>query len=55
MMLLIHPQFSPITAIQLCNCSKVTIGLIVKYMSGFFPLQQLSYEGLLYLCGDWVY
>ena len=25
-MLLIHPQFSPITAIKLCNCFKVTIG-----------------------------
>ena len=24
-MLLIHPQFSPITAIKLCNCFKVTI------------------------------
>ena len=41
-MLLIDPQFSPITAIKLCNCFKVTIGLIVKFLSGFLPLQQLS-------------
>ena len=26
-MLLSHPQFSPITAVKLCNCFKVTIGL----------------------------
>ena len=41
-MLLIHPQFSPITAIKLCNRFKVTIGLMVKFLSGFLPLRQLS-------------
>ena len=41
-MLLIHPQFSPITAIKLCNCFKVTIGIMVKSLSGFLPLRQLS-------------
>jgi hypothetical protein len=40
--LLIHPQFSPITVVELCNCFKVTIGLMVKSMSGFLPLWQLS-------------
>ena len=29
-MLLIHPQFYPITAVKLCNCFKVTIDLMVK-------------------------
>ena len=52
-MLLIHPQFSPITAIKLCF--KVTIGFMVKSLSGFLPLRQLSLEGHLYLCSDWVY
>ena len=42
-MLLIHPQFSPITAIKLCNCFKVTIKVImVKPLSGSLPLRQLS-------------
>ena len=41
-MLLIHPQFSPLTAIKLYNCSKVTIGLMVESLSGFLPLRQLS-------------
>ena len=41
-MLLNQPQFSPITAIQLCNSFKVTIGLMVKSLSGFLPLRQLS-------------
>jgi hypothetical protein len=54
-MLLIHPQFSPITDIKLCNCIKVTIGLMVKSLSGFLPLRQLSEEGRNYLCSDWVY
>ena len=39
-MLLIHPQL--ITAIKLCNGFKVTIGLMVKSLSGILPLQQLS-------------
>jgi hypothetical protein len=34
-MLLIHPQFSPITAINLCNCFKITIGLMVKSLEWF--------------------
>ena len=54
-LLVIHPQFSPITAIKLSNCFKVTIGLMVKSLSGFLPLRQLSQEGRLYLCSDWVY
>jgi hypothetical protein len=33
-MLLIPPQFSPITD-KLCNCFKVTIGLMVKSLSSF--------------------
>ena len=41
-MLLIHPQFSPVTAIKRCNWFKVTIGLMVKSLSGFLPLRQLS-------------
>ena len=41
-MLLIHPKFSPITAIKLCICFKVIIDLMVKSLSGFFPLRQLS-------------
>jgi hypothetical protein len=52
---LIHPQFSPITGIKLCNCFKVTIGFMVKSLRGFLPLQQLSWEGHLYLFSDWVY
>ena len=46
-MLLIHPQFSAITAIKLCNCFKVIIGITVKSLSSFLPLWQLSneYEG----------
>jgi hypothetical protein len=40
--LLIHPQCSPITAIKLSNCFKVTIVLMVKSLSSFLPLQQLS-------------
>ena len=41
-MLLIRPQFSPITAIQLWKCFKVTIGLMVKSLSVFLPLWQVS-------------
>ena len=41
-LLLIHPQFSPITAIKLFNCFKVTLGLLVKSLSGFLPLRQRS-------------
>ena len=40
-MLLIHPQLSPLTAIKLSNRFKVTIGLMVKSLSGFLPLRQL--------------
>ena len=54
-MLLINSQFSTITAIKLCNCFKVTIGLMVKTLSSFLPLQHLSWEGRLYLCSDWMY
>ena len=54
-MLLIRPQFSPITTIKLCNCFEVHISLMVKFLSSFLPLQQLSQEGRLYLCSDWVY
>ena len=43
-MLLIHAQFSPITAIKLCNCFKVTMDLMVKSLGSFLPLQQLSYS-----------
>ena len=39
--MLIHPQFSPITAIKLCNCFKVTIGLMVKSLRSVLPLWQL--------------
>ena len=39
-MLLIHPQFSSITAIKLGNCFKVPIGLMVKSLGGFLPLQK---------------
>ena len=53
-MLLIQPQLSPITAIKLCNCFKVTVGLMVKSLSGCFPLRQLCLEGHLYHCSDWV-
>ena len=52
-MLLIHPQFSPITAIKLCF--KIPIGLMVNSLSGFLPLRKLSWEGRQYLCSDWVY
>jgi hypothetical protein len=41
-MLFIYPQFPPITEIKLCDCFKVTIGLMVKFLSGFLPLRQLS-------------
>ena len=41
-MLLIHPQFSHITAIKLCNCFEVAIGLMAKSLNGFLPLRQLS-------------
>ena len=40
--MLLYPQFSPITAIKLCNCFKVTMGLLVEYLNGFLPLQHLS-------------
>ena len=53
-MVLIHPQLSPVTAIKLCTCFKVTIALVVKSLSGFFHLCLLSQEGSLYLCSDWV-
>jgi hypothetical protein len=36
-MLLIHPQFSPITAIQLCNCFKVTFGGLHGEIPEWFP------------------
>ena len=49
-MLLIHRQLFPITAIKLYNYFKVTIGVMVKSLSGFFPLRQLSQEGHLYRC-----
>uniref|UniRef100_A0A8C7RUT3 Neuregulin C-terminal domain-containing protein n=1 Tax=Oncorhynchus mykiss TaxID=8022 RepID=A0A8C7RUT3_ONCMY len=39
-MLLIHPQFSPITAIKLCNCFKVTTGLMVKSLRDFLPFEK---------------
>jgi hypothetical protein len=48
-MLLINNQFSPITAIKLCNCFKVTIDLMVKSL----PLRQLSSEGRMYRCSTW--
>ena len=35
-MLLIHPQFYAVAAIKLCNCFKVTIGIMVKSLSDFF-------------------
>ena len=38
-MMMTHPQFSPSTAIKLCNGLKVTIDLIVKSLSGFLPLR----------------
>ena len=41
-MLLIHPQFSPITAIKLCNSFKVTTGVMIKSLNRFLPLWQLS-------------
>ena len=37
------------------NCFKVNIGLMVKSLSGFLPLRQLSSGGSLYLCSDWVF
>ena len=54
-MLLIYLQFSPIKASKVCNSFKVSIALMVKPLSGFLPLRQLSLEGRLYLCSDWVY
>ena len=51
-MLLIHAQFSPITAITLFI---VTKGLMGKSLSGFLPLRQLSSEGLLYVCSDYIH
>ena len=52
---LIHPPLSLITTIKLCNCFKVSIGLMVKSLPSFLPLWQLSKGGHLYLCCDWVY
>ena len=49
-MKLIHSHCSPITAIKLCNCFKVTNRLMVKSLSPFLPLnweelwEQLSTE-----------
>ena len=48
-MLLIHPQFSPITAIKLCNYFKVTIGLRVKSLSVFLPLRQVSKDACIFV------
>ena len=52
-MLLIQPQFSPITAIKLCNSFKVTMthGEIPEQFPS--PLAT-ELEGLLYLSGDGV-
>jgi hypothetical protein len=48
-MLLIHPQFYPITAIELCSCFKIPIGLMVTSLSSFVLVLQLNSEGRLYL------
>jgi hypothetical protein len=40
-MVLIHPQFSLIISIN-CNSFKITIGLIVKSLSGLILLRKLS-------------
>ena len=50
-MLLIHLQFSPITAIELCSCFKMTNGLMVTSLISFLTVLQLSSEGQLYLGG----
>jgi hypothetical protein len=50
-MLLFQSQFCHITAIQLSNCFKVTIGLSEWFPSS--PATEL--EGRLYLCSEWVY
>ena len=41
-MLLIHPQFSPITVIKLCNFFKVHHLPHGEITEGFLPLWQLS-------------
>ena len=58
-MLLIHPQFSPITAIELCSCFKITNGVMVtseqfpSCPAAQFRRTPLS-EGHLYLWCVWV-
>jgi hypothetical protein len=49
-MLLIHPQFSPIIAIELCSWFKIPNGLIGTSLSSFLPVLQLSSEGLYLWC-----
>ena len=46
-MLLIHPQSSPVTAIE--TTFKTTNVLKVTSLSSFIPVLQLSSEGRLYL------
>ena len=53
-MLLILPQFSPVTSIKLCNCFKVNIGLTGEIPERF-PSSPATELGRLYLCSDWVY
>jgi hypothetical protein len=40
-MLWIYSQFSPIPAIKLCNCFKVTIGLMVESVFEFHCLTEV--------------
>ena len=47
-MLLTHLQFPPITAIELCDCFKISNGLMVTSLSSFLPVLQLSSEDGMY-------
>jgi hypothetical protein len=53
-MLLIYPQFYPITTVKPWNCFEVTIGLMLKSLGIFLPLQKTELGGCLYLSNDWV-
>ena len=48
-MLLIHPQFSPITAFKLYNCFEVTIDLMMKSLRRL-PSSPATELGRLNLC-----
>lgn len=54
-MLLIRPPFSPITAIELCCCFKITNGLMVTSLISFIPVLQLSSKGSLMCLGGLIH